>query len=491
MSVETEILLLNGSVGSNNLWRLIGPYQLAWWLREHGYQPQVIDFVPYLTDDEILQLIDKFVSKTTKIIAWGLKGPTATHGNQSTTIVEKFIPMLRKKYPWVKFVAGGPWAHYCCHNWPNKTAFDYYLFGYAEDGMLSICEREFRGAPMPMYESIAGNIVIKDTTPTRLPEEKRFHLRTSMHRWHPRDCIEPGESLPIELGRGCRFRCSFCAFPHIGKKDDNFRRKMELVEEEMLYNYKEFGTTYYYIIDDTFNDSHPKMIEFHSMTQRLPFKIKFSCYLRPDLLDKFDDQPLLLKDSGLLSGFLGVETFNEKAAVAIRKPWAAKRGRDFLLELRNNLWKNDVSVKASMIVGLPHNTEEELREYQKWFFDNKFPSWEWKPLLIMRDLTRPFTSEFDREAQSYGFEWEEVNGDFEWKSPWMTQSAAIDLSKELNTERDFVITPEPWELLEMQNFGIDPSLILFKPIKNPRTANMIVTKRKEFLDRYKQRLMNL
>lgn len=489
-NVETEVLLLNGVVGTNRLWRTIGPYQIAWWLREHGYQPQVIDFFPYLGNTDFMKILDHFITEKTKIIAWGLMGSSHEQAGEAIKVVNKYIPAVRKKYPWVKFVAGGPWSYYCCQRWPNRTAFDYFVTGYAENGMLAICEKEIRNGAMPAFELVSGNKVIKDTTPCHLPSEKLFDIHTSQHRWHDRDCIVQGESLPIELGRGCIFKCSFCAFPHIGKKNNDFRRDIAKVEEEMLYNNSKFGTTHYYIIDDTFNDSNDKVNEFHAMTRRLPFKIKFGCYLRPDLLDSFDSQAHVLQDAGLLSGYLGIETFNEQSAQAIKKPWSAKRGRQYLQELRNNIWKDKVSFKASMIIGLPHGTESEYREYQQWFIDNGIPNWSWKTLFLSRDLTRPFISEFDREASKYGYEWELENGVPVWKSQWFKYREARELMEKLDNEKSQLIAPDTWDLLEMQNYGVDPSENLFTKTVVLQTVNL-ANKRKKFIEIYKQNLLSL
>ena len=116
--------------------------------------------------------------------------------------------------------------------------------------------------------------------------------------------ILKGETLPIEVSRGCIFKCKFCAFPLNGKSKLDYLRDPILIKEELQYNYEKYGTTHYFLSDDTFNDSTTKVEQIHKVVTSLPFKIKFTTYLRLDLLHAHQEQISMLEEMGLASPFL-------------------------------------------------------------------------------------------------------------------------------------------------------------------------------------------
>jgi len=50
------------------IFRAIGPYQLAWWLRTKGYNCQVIDMVHTMTVDELVSYTEQFITGNTLCI---------------------------------------------------------------------------------------------------------------------------------------------------------------------------------------------------------------------------------------------------------------------------------------------------------------------------------------------------------------------------------------------------------------------------------------
>ena len=59
-------------------------------------------------------------------------------------------------------------------------------------------------------------------------------------RWNKNDCIQTGETLPLEISRGCIFKCKFCRYPYIGKTKNDFSKSIDNVVEELEYNYNNF-----------------------------------------------------------------------------------------------------------------------------------------------------------------------------------------------------------------------------------------------------------
>ena len=79
---------------------------------------------------------------------------------------------------------------------------------------------------------------------------------------------------------------------------------MDLIRDELVHNYENFGIEHYWIVDDTFNDDHDKMIDFMEMSKTLPFKLKFACYIRLDLLyanrNRTPSQAEIIRDAGIV-----------------------------------------------------------------------------------------------------------------------------------------------------------------------------------------------
>jgi radical SAM superfamily enzyme YgiQ (UPF0313 family) len=65
------------------------------------------------------------------------------------------------------------------------------------------------------------------------PDVKTIHTKISN--------VLHGETLPIELARGCIFKCKFCSYPLLGKKKGTYLRDFSQVKDEMI----EYWMDYY------------------------------------------------------------------------------------------------------------------------------------------------------------------------------------------------------------------------------------------------------
>ncbi len=342
---------------------------------------------------------------------------------------------------------------------------------------------------MPQAEIVMGNRVIRETA-VLLDLEKKFDIQECAHSWHDRDCIQSGESLPIELGRGCIFKCKFCRYPYIGKTKNDFMRPIELVGEELAHNYEKWGVRNYYMLEDTFNDSNDKIEAFARVASRLPFRLRFAAYLRPDLVWAHPGQAEKLREAGLLSGFLGVESLGSEASRLIGKGWSGTHAREWLPRLYHDVWKGEVSFRIGLIVGIPPDTREDLLATHRWATDNGLPNWKWHLLSINRDQTGAWVSEFDRNADQYGFGWYSENGFTRWKTSYMTWREGKNLMNELQTLGKPYQKQDCWSLIERGNYGYDLERerdMLVRDVDTEEAAR----RRKQFLERYTQSVMAL
>jgi len=446
-----DIVLLTACVGKEfKLFRSLGTYQIAWYLRKFDYSVQVIDFIHRFSEDQIWKLIEKYVTTDTKILGYSPMINFSENGDFNNKI-ERILLRIKKQYPHIKIVAGGASAQGFVKRYRNKSLFDNIFIGHAEDTMLAFCNHIFRGAQSLSFEKLEGNNIIRETIP--LPQiTEKFNIADCTHTWSYNDFIQPKETLPIELGRGCIFACKFCQYPYIGKAKNDFTRNMELVREEMIQNYEKFGTTRYYMVDDTFNADRPRLVEFANMVKTLPFKLEYAAYLRLDLIFKWDEQEELLPESGLVSCFFGIESLNQQAADLVGKGWQNKKVKDYLPDLYHNKWKSTISPRIGLICGLPPETFDEMKDTHNWLVENKIPSWVWASLQIHRDLINTYTSEFERNAEKYGFTFENDNGKIIWRHQLYSERDAEDMTTTLNNISKPHMTPSWMPLLELGNY---------------------------------------
>jgi radical SAM superfamily enzyme YgiQ (UPF0313 family) len=434
--------------------RPLGAYQLAWFLRQHGYNIQVIDFVFRLSENEIVELVEHFITPDTKFI--GLSFMISSEHPHMRGIAKKLesaLLTIKKQHPEILLIVGGGTAPFWSRYKKNKTLFDYYFRGYAEDTALALFNHVIRNDPAPQFELIDGNRHLKESF--NMPHGKLFNIEESAFAWHDRDCIQHGEALPIEFGRGCIFKCTFCRYPHIGKSKNDFTRSMECIKNELVTNYEKWGVTNYYVTDDTFNADETRVQEFTKIVKSLPFKLNYAAFLRADLIWAKPETAQMFLDNGLLSVFFGIESFNPISSKLVNKAWSGKHAKTFIPELYHNIWKKQIHMTIGLIAGLPPDTLDDLRMYNQFMVDQEIPVWLWHPLSIERDSTNEYRSEFDSESEKFGIKWSIKDGKSMWYNEVCTAEEALDWHYTLLNEVKQYQSINTWNLIELGNYGYD------------------------------------
>ena len=476
-------VLLFACVSGRLFQRAIGAYQVAGFLRQHGYTVQVIDFTDDFKLEELKALVDRHVGPDT--LAVGISTTFYSQlENQFIAAKKTFDAIIprelevailyaKERFPKVKVIFGGsrslageltPWVDTVVHGYGEDKLLTY-LDGLAGRGkkIISI------GTPLK---------VIADDPPLR-----RFDIQHLRHTFAPEDHILQGEVLPIEVSRGCIFKCKFCAYPLNGKKKMDYLRDPGLIKEEMLHNYERFGTTTYFIGDDTFNDSTFKLEQLHRVFTSLPFKPRFTCYLRLDLLYAHREQIQLLDEMGLASPFFGIESLHQPAATSIGKGMKVERVKDFLLDLYHNEWREEKPMTCSFIVGLPHETPETVERTFEWVRGTKLSS-VFFPLSI--EIKSFYQSDFNRNYAQYGYTLKEAG---HWENEHFTYATAGDTAERFNKELMYVNDyPSSWFLLTLLNHDLPLEEARATLVKDLAWSKLLRAKRTK-VQHYKQRVL--
>jgi hypothetical protein len=414
-----EIIFWSG-IYNNGMSRPVATYQLAFWLRQNNVKCQVIDFCQWHSKETLVSLTSKFISNSTKYI--GISSGFWADGDIPINILES-LNAIKKEYPDIKIIVGGQRAD----NRSIKDIADIIILGEAEDKLLSL---------------IKGHNL-----------SPRFDITKLNHRFSYEDCVIDGEILPIELGRGCIFKCKFCGHHNLGKSKHTYQRHVRLVEEEIIYNYENFKTTHYHFLDDTVNEDNEKIRNLSTIPKNTGIDLKWNGYLRADLLWRYPDTAELLYQSGMRGCFFGIESLNPYASRSIGKGWSGKHARQFLPYLYNDIWNQEINLWCNFIVGLPGETVDDLRNTADWCLENPIGYYRFVALNLYTTRTDTGSrSEFTNNYKNYGYKIDE-NG--QWQNDFMTSAEADVLCLELNNKVKTVNRLSSWNLFDLKNCGID------------------------------------
>jgi radical SAM superfamily enzyme YgiQ (UPF0313 family) len=348
-----------------------------------------------------------------------------TYDNGIPPNIYQAVKLIKEYQPNIKVILGGAHSSYMRYRIED---IDCVFIGESEDTLPDLLDHWTRGTEEPPRE-------INPTTEKityRTPVNKTFQIQTCDFEWQEEDCIVNREVLPMETARGCIFKCSFCAYPHLGKKKFDYLKPNEQIKQHLMRNYERWGTTSYIMLDDTFNDSEYKINGFLDITRSLPFKIEYAAYIRADLVHRFTGMAEKLQETGLRGAFFGIESLNERASQVVGKGWSGRYARDFVPHLVHSQWQNKITAHCGLIVGLPGESREDLKSSLKWANDNSI-NVIFFGLQVTNNLhERSYVSEFERNAGKYGFKFD-AGG--KWYSDSWSRNTVLEYSAQLNPLR--------------------------------------------------------
>jgi hypothetical protein len=400
-------VLLYGHSLAHNLFKPAGPFRLATALRSAGFTTACVDVAALEVGrlDIWDAIIDKFVDKDTLWL--GVSTTFMSHvlgvpvrrlvtydqfvDKGTSSLLEYVTARCRARNPGIRFIVGGA-------AFINLEKHGFYsITGYADTELVEFTRNLADPSFRPSYARLGKRIEGKEYA----------DFATSEIDWTDQDIMRPGDNLPLEVSRGCIFRCKFCAFPLNGKTKGEWVKRTDVLVRELTRNYERWGITQYTVCDDTFNDSTEKLRELHDAFVKLPFELDLTAYLRLDLLMRFPEQVKLLRGMGLRCALFGIETVNSKSAKAIGKGVPFEQQIAYLWKLKAAEFK-DVLISSGFILGLPFDTKQTLEDTQSFLFgkDNPLDHWSCVALGInpVNDSRhKRFFSEFDLEYEKYGY----------------------------------------------------------------------------------------
>lgn len=398
-----DLVVLQFSIGSKDpedvYIRTLGAEKIAWIANKHGYNSICISRLGYLSKEEMIQVIEPYISQKTIIgISTSLMTPPGLYLSQTNPkLPEKFqefmdvVNTVTSKFN-NKLILGGPTANEFKKYFNNSQVVE------TTDGERDIIYY--------LNSTLNYGIAKKNIDAWSIHNDDFTFL--------PNSFVHKNEMLPLETNRGCIFSCKFCSFSRIGKKKGTYEKSMDRIKHYLIHNYENYGSQHYFLTADTVNDSDETMNEWCDMIESLPFKIIYTGFFRVDLLYKYQNTAKRLFKTGLRGLFLGIETFHEQAGRVIEKPFSGDRAKDFLLKLHYDIFEEQAVVNTGMIIGLPYEPIDSIWKTVEWFKgEGSCIVSSWNALTIPCPKRGPqgslYQSKFARDAEKYGFRWPTEN----------------------------------------------------------------------------------
>jgi hypothetical protein len=371
--------------------RATGAHRIATVLRQHDWDIEVLDFVYNWPQDKLKHYLETRITSATKFIAYSFTFHTWNNR------FHEIFSYARILNPNIKVIVGGMATESC----PIEA--DYYVNGYGEHAILEVVKDIVGNNPFLKHtiNLKTGGKIIKAMD--SYPAFPLTHLDPSV-KYESRDFLESQEALIIEISRGCKFKCSYCTYPILGVKGD-VTRSADSYAQELTRNYDEWGITNYQIADETFNDRTEKIEKFANATQQLTFKPNLVGFIRADLLAARRQDWPLLDGMNFWGHWYGVESFNHESAKSIGKGMHPDKIKEALIDCRKYFESNGMyKGSASMIIGLPGETEESVHDAWKWYREN----WQgmaaiYYALYIPNDSKTIEQSSFSNDWQKKGY----------------------------------------------------------------------------------------
>lgn len=326
---------------------VLGPLYVAGAVREAGYEVQVAD----------LSGIPEQYWFIPKGDIYAISATTPQH-----IYAKKVVKLLRKREPKCQIIAGGMHPTVL----PKRVldlGINQVVRGEGEKAIIDIINgKKDKIIEAPLIEDI-----------DKLPLPARDLVDSfSYHKLGTNSVM--GDTPKMREGyiftaRGCPFKCAFCCQAAMWKRRVR-QRSIEKVMEEVDLLMNDYGVDRIYFEDDTFIISKKRVEKFcEAIYSRHKKGLDWHCLSRVDLADL--ELYKKMKWAGCKQITYGIESFSNKTLKTINKLTTAEQNLKGIQIAK----KAGLKVRAQMIVGIPGETWEDIKENEKYMKIAPADSW--------------------------------------------------------------------------------------------------------------------
>ena len=264
---------------------------------------------------------------------------------QGTLSLLRKLHRLREQGLWHgKIAVGGPHTSYGAAELPEYV--DHILIGEGEISFPKIVE----GSNLPRI-SRGEKICDLDS----LPFPAWRHFVTKPYVW----TSSWGDEAPVftlNTSRGCPHSCTFCSVKGVWGKSYRFMSS-DRVLEEVDFLHKYYGMQMAYFREDHFTLHKGRLVDF---CEKIISKYDKFSWISESRVDSIDDEDLikLMARSGCRALYIGVESGSPRMLDYLKK---GEKVEEFI-RVFDLTRKYGIKTYASMVVGVPGETEQDLVE---------------------------------------------------------------------------------------------------------------------------------
>lgn len=342
---------------------------------------------------------------------------------------------LKELRPDLPIMAGGPHVTIMKEK-AFRDCFDYLFVGESEFALPEFLDALERGGDIAEVKGLITRTVdggfhfagpakrVEDFDSLPFParhllDMDRYKLGTSQGRVN---------FTSIQTTRGCPWKCIFCASKDLDTTRI-LRRSPASVVAEIKHAVETYGISHFYIADDVLTLYEEHILEICDGIEAAGLKITFEGATRANLVN----EPLIkrLAECGLVRLAFGLESANAKIRDTMKKKVPLK----YYMEANRILNKYDIEALNTVMIGLPGESRESVRETLDFMAQSKDVK------LMSLSIAIPYPgTEFFNMAMSGDHGIEVHTTDF---SEYQRYGAAVTTVNGLS----------PAELVELQNEG--------------------------------------
>ena len=178
-----------------------------------------------------------------------------------------------------------------------------------------------------------------------MPRHELFHKPAYRHPFQRRSPM-----LTVLTDYGCPYRCNFCVMSGLGYK----WRTVDSVMEELQY-VQSLRVPEVYFDDQTFGAKRTRTLEILRRMHDQGLKLSWFCFSRADVTD--EEFIVAAKRAGCHTIVYGVESAKQATLDSVNKGMTLEQIEEAFARCR----EHGVLTAATFIVGLPDDTEEDVR----------------------------------------------------------------------------------------------------------------------------------
>jgi anaerobic magnesium-protoporphyrin IX monomethyl ester cyclase len=371
----------------------LGLLYLATYLREHGYDPHVRDYMYAVpTKEDFVKTLQELKPDILGLNAIAINCEGA---KEIATLAKSIVPDMT-------VVMGGVMPTFRPKNMLEQPDVDFVVLGEGELTLLELCDVLLNGGSNDDFKAIRG-LAFRENGRVVITDERELIADLSILPIPDRSFL-PLDSYTIPLSivtsRGCIGKCTFCSAKPFWKRCR--LRDMSQIKEEFLYLNSHYRLTDMLFNDDTFTVNEHRVREICEFMITNNFRFRWFCNSRVDTIGK--DCYKLMYRAGCRKILLGVESGDDRILRCIGKNITCEQAERAVAYIK----EAGMQTGCAFILGHPEDSIETVKKtlaFARHLKDTYACSIE-----IMNNVPYPGTPQYEN-AEELGLRFKKGNWD--------------------------------------------------------------------------------